>query len=60
MKYLLIISLLLPGYIFSQSWKDLKKAAKKVNAELNNPSKKVDLFNENDAANALKLSLIHI
>ena len=57
MKYLLIISLLLPGYIFSQSWKDLKKAAKKVNAELNNPSKKVDLFNENDAANALKETL---
>ena len=43
-KYLLIISLLLPGYIFSQSWKDLKKAAKKVNAELNNPSKKVSIF----------------
>ena len=57
MKYLLIISLLLPGYIFSQSWKDLKKAAKKVNAELNNPSKKVNLFSENDAANALKETL---
>jgi hypothetical protein len=57
MKYLLIISLLLPGYIFSQSWKDLKKAAKKVNAELNNPSKKLNLFSENDAASALKETL---
>ena len=47
MKYLLIISLMFPGFIYSQSWNDFKKAAKKVNAELNSKSKNGNIFSKN-------------
>jgi hypothetical protein len=53
MKKLLIILLCLPLFTQAQSWKDLKKAAEKVNKELikGNP------FSEKEAANALKETL---
>ena len=53
MKKLLIILLCLPLFIQAQSWKDLKKAAEKVNKELIN---KIP-FSEEEAANALKETL---
>ena len=53
MKKLLIILLCLPIFIQAQSWKDLKKAAEKVNKELIN---KIP-FSEEEAANALKETL---
>ena len=46
-----------PGFIYSQSWNDFKKAAKKVNAELNSKSKNGNIFSQKDAANALKETL---
>ena len=42
---------------YSQNWKDLKKAAKKVNKELKNTSKQVKELSESDAAAALKETL---
>ena len=57
MKYLLIIFILLSDHVFSQSWKDLKKAANKIKKEVKNTSKKVSLFSEKDAAAALKQAL---
>jgi hypothetical protein len=53
MKKLLIILLCLPLFIQAQSWKDLKRAAEKVNKELIN---KIP-FSEEEAANALKETL---
>ena len=53
MKKLLIILLCLPIFIQAQSWKDLKKAAEKVNKELINKNP----FSENEAAKALKETL---
>ena len=46
-----------PGFIYSQSWNDFKKEAKKVNAELNSKSKNGNIFSQKDAANALKETL---
>jgi hypothetical protein len=53
MKKLLIILLCLPLFTQAQNWKDLKKAAEKVNKELI----KGDSFSEKEAANALKETL---
>ena len=53
MRKLFIILLCLPLFIQGQSWKDLKKAAKKVNKELINKNP----FSEEEAANALKETL---
>ena len=50
MRKLFIILLCLPLFIQGQSWKDLKKAAEKVNKELINKNP----FSENEAAKALK------
>ena len=57
MKLILIIALVFPMSIYSQNWKDLKKAAKKVNKELKNTSKQVKELSESDAAAALKETL---
>ena len=57
MKLILIIALLFPMVTYSQNWKDLKKAAKKVNKELKNTSKQVKELTEGDAAAALKETL---
>ncbi len=43
--------------IYAQNWKDLKKAAKKVNKELKSTSKQVKELSESDAAAALKETL---
>jgi len=53
MRKLFIILLCLPLFIQGQSWKDLKKAAEKVNKELINKNP----FSENEAAKALKETL---
>jgi len=53
MKKLLVILICFPFFAQSQSWKDLKKAAEKVNKELINNSP----FSEKEAANALKETL---
>jgi len=53
MKKLLIILIILPIFTKAQSWKDLKKAAKKVNTELI----KGNAFSEEEAVNALKETL---
>ena len=50
MKKLFIILLCLPLFTHAQSWKDLKKAAEKVNKELINKNP----FSEKEAAKALK------
>ena len=54
---LLIITLLLPIFISAQSWKDIKKAAGKVNNEIKNATNKVKTFTEEEAASALKQTL---
>ncbi len=54
---LLIITLLLPIIISAQSWKDIKKAAGKVNNEIKNATNKVKTFTEEEAASALKQTL---
>jgi nitrogen regulatory protein PII len=53
MKKLLIILIILPIFTKAQSWKDLKKAAEKVNTELI----KGNAFSEEEAVNALKETL---
>ena len=53
MKKLLILLFCLPFFTQAQSWKDLKKAAKKVNKELINKGS----FSEEEAVNALKETL---
>ena len=53
MKQLLILLFLLPFFTQAQSWKDLKKAAEKVNKELINKGP----FSEEEAVNALKETL---
>ena len=53
MKQLLILLFCLPFFAQAQSWKDLKKAAEKVNKELI----KGNTFSEEEAANALKETL---
>ena len=53
MKLILIIALIFPMVTYSQNWKDLQKAAKKVNKELKKTSKQVKEFSESDAAAAL-------
>ena len=53
MKQLLILLFCLPFFAQAQSWKDLKKAAKKVNKELI----KGNTFSEEEAVNALKETL---
>ena len=50
MRNIFIILFCFPFFINAQSWKDLKKAAKKVNKELINKNP----FSEEEAANALK------
>ena len=57
MKLILIIALVFPMSIHAQNWKDLKKAAKKVNKELKSTSKQVKELSESDAAAALKETL---
>ena len=54
---LLIITLLLPIFISAQSWKDIKKAAGKVNNEIKNATNKVKTFTEVEAASAVKQTL---
>ena len=49
--------MLLSEHVFSQSWKDLKKAANKVKKEVKSTSKKGSFFSEKDAAVALKQAL---
>ena len=53
MKNIFIILFCFPFFINAQSWKDLKKAAKKINKELINKNP----FSEEEAANALKETL---
>ena len=52
MKQLLILLFCLPFFAQAQSWKDLKKAAEKVNKELI----KGNTFSEEEAVNALAAS----
>ena len=53
MKKLFLILCIFPIFTQAQYWKDLKKAAEKVNKELINKN----LFSEEEAANALKETL---
>ena len=53
MKKLFLILFIFPIFTQAQYWKDLKKAAEKVNKELINKN----LFSEEEAANALKETL---
>ena len=54
---LLIIILLLTIIISAQSWKDIKKAAGKVNNEIKNATNKIKTFTEEEATSALKQTL---
>lgn len=53
MKKLLILLICIPFFAHTQNWKNLKKAAEKVNKELINSNP----FSEEEAANALKETL---